>query len=114
MERSRIEPLLEDGKRWPLAAMNSIDPLTLWATDRETASRFYAQSWALYRFLSLEAPKDVRGRFEEWQAMCRATAAGHGAPGGSAPASAEQLFDQLFGADLARIEAAFVEWLRSL
>ena len=80
------------------------------------ASRFYAESWALLRFLRTAATQELGERFHLWEIACRGGAIG--AQAGKArerdTVPARQSFQKTFGADLPKIEKAFRAWLATL
>ncbi len=116
MSRHRIAPLLEPGGLLPLVDLLAADVLTLWEADPETALSFYAQAWALVRFLRTGAGPDVAARFEDWENACRGAALG--AEAGRArnrdASAATELFLESFGAELDTLEEAFLAWLHEL
>lgn len=101
----------------PLAEFFRREPLELWRTDPTAAEDFYAQGWALYRFLeSGAAGKDFSERFRQWEIECRGRALGAdlGRPDKLDPAAAQALFDRRFGGDLAKLEKGLAAWLATL
>ncbi len=90
--------------------------IELWKVGRERGLDFYAQSWAFLTFLRTGAGKDVAERMEAWEtqirgAMIGADLAAANARSG-APASARDLFLEVFGAELPRLEDRFRSWVR--
>lgn len=95
-----------------LAQFFAADAERLWATDRQAALDFYAQAWALQRFLRSDGCR-WRQAFADWEAECRGGAVGAVSSrrfGDRQPAQA--LFDRRFGAEVAALEQAFVAWLQ--
>ncbi|MBL8752380.1 MAG: hypothetical protein JNK15_03685 [Planctomycetes bacterium] len=110
MDASRLESL----RAAPLSLRELVDVRigVLLAMDRKKGIDYYAQCWALQRFLRQPECK-WHDRFAQFEAACRGKALGapeRGRPApDAAPASVE--FLRLFGADLDAIDAAFREWL---
>ncbi len=119
MRRDRIVDLQEHPI--PLAELIAGDAAQLLASSPDQGHRFYAECWALHRFL-LDPHCKWNARFVHFEQKCRDQVLGApqvalgkapGMPNGSAmPASA--VFQQLFGEDLAQVDAAFQAWLATL
>jgi len=110
LDSERLAMLRGGGKPWPIAELVRIDPVSLWGSDREQAKRYYAQSWALYRWLSSEAPSSLRVRWDAWIASCKS--AKRGFPPGPQPVpTPEELFRKHFDGALAEIDSGLVNWL---
>ena len=89
------------------------------ATLRESplaGRRFYAESWALVRFLREGAGPEVAERFERWRTMCLGAVLGADLykPYAMDAAKSQELFDELFAKDLEQLEKDFVAWLAAL
>lgn len=98
----------------PLRELLAGDAAQLLATDHARGMRFYAQCWALQRFLR-DIDNPWRARFRAWEAECRGALRGvtsTAKPGVAEPTA--QAFERVFGKDLARLETAFVAWLQTL
>lgn len=112
LDSERLATLRGSGKPWPIAELVRIDPLSLWGSDREQAKRYYAQAWALYRWLSSEAPSSLRVRWDAWIASCKS--AKRGFPPGTEPVpTPEELFRKHFDGALSEIDAGLVAWLEA-
>lgn len=110
LDSERLATLRSGGKPWPIAELVRIDPLSLWGSDREQAKRYYAQAWALYRWLSSEAPSSLRVRWDAWIVSCKG--AKRGFPPGPQPVpTPDELFRKHFDGALAEIDAGLVQWL---
>jgi hypothetical protein len=109
LEELRAQPL-------PLRELLEADALVLLARDALAARRFYAQSWAFLRFLREGAGPEIAGRLERWREQCLGSVLGADLykPYAMDPSASRALFLELFEADLARLEAEFVPWLRAL
>lgn len=117
MAKHRLGGLTTDAGYIPLVdlfAGNALDHIN---ADKRKAANFYAQSWAFVRFLRRGAGEEIAERFERWEDMCRGKALGavfdKPAELGDARPS-QQLFDELFGPDLERLEGEFREYLKTL
>ncbi len=99
----------------PLRLFFDARALILLGTDRDKATAYYAQCWALHRYLRQE-DCPWRERFEFFEAKCRGQVLGAPQQGRSVPdpAPAGVQFLRLFGEDLDRLDAAFAEWLARL
>jgi hypothetical protein len=99
----------------PLRELLAGDAVALFAQGHEPAMKFYAQSWALQRFL-LQPKGPWRDRFLHFEAQCRGAVLGaaQGQQRFGDPAPAQAVFERLFGPDLDQIEAAFKAWLAQL
>jgi hypothetical protein len=110
LDSERLTLLRGGGTPWPIAELVRIDPVSLWGSDREQAKRYYAQSWALYRWLSSEAPSSLRVRWDAWIASCKS--AKRGFPPGPQPVpTPEELFRKHFDGALAELDSGLVNWL---
>jgi hypothetical protein len=111
----RIAPLKTDAGYIPLERLLEADALETIQKDAGLARRFYAESWAFYRYMKSAAPKEVASRFALWEAMCRGQALGAeaGKPASRDAAPAGDLFRARLGGDLAAIEKGFRAWLAS-
>ncbi len=100
----------------PLGELVAGDALeALSAEDPRRGPLFYAQSWALVRFLRDHASKDVTERFAGWLDFVTGAALGSSDNLRSRDSkAADTLFDELFGSDLAKIEAQFRAWAATL
>jgi hypothetical protein len=112
MRRDRLDAI----KKEPMALRELMagDAAALLAADHKKGMRFYAQCWALQRFL-LQPEGPWRERFLTWEAECRGALPGASSTarlGDSKPAIAA--FERLFAKDLEAIEKAFQEWLAAL
>jgi len=116
LERADIEPLRDERNFIPLAVLLSSDAHEIMTTDKKKAERFYAESWALVRFLSSGAKEATRSAFERWETMCLGAAVGAQAnrQGNPTPSEAAALFDQVVGKDLVSLELEFRAFLLKL
>ena len=113
MERSRVTALAAAENYIPLKDLVAGDALKLLALDKSKGGRFYAESWALLRYMRTSAGPDLVARFRLWEIACRGAAVGAqaGKPREQDTAPATQAFERAFGADLGKIESGFKEWL---
>lgn len=99
----------------PLRELFTADAATLLSTDHDKGLRFYAQCWALQRFLA-DAKNPWHERMGYYEAQCRGAVLG--APEGGRktldPTAARALFERLFAGDMDQLQAAFSEWLQKL
>ncbi len=109
----RLAPLHERSNRFTLEEMISSDAIQLFATDRERALQFYAQSWALLYFLRTEGDNDSRLLFKAWEQRCFGSGVGAkvGDRSGRDFGDANDLFRKMLGKNLAKLEADFNTWL---
>lgn len=109
----RLAPLRNRSNRFALAEMLSSDAIGLFATDRERALQFYAQSWALLYYLRAHTDKDKRNLFLAWEQRCFGAAVGAQVNNlnASNPKLANDLFRKMFGEDLPKLEEEFHTWL---
>lgn len=97
-----------------LEALLESDALEVLSRDDERAAQlFYAQSWALVRFLREDASGKHARLFADWEAMCLGAALGAGA-GARNTKPAEGLFRELFEGELAALEADLLDYVRNL
>jgi hypothetical protein len=99
----------------PLRELLAGDALPLLARDRIEARRFYAQSRAFLRFLEQGAGVEVAERLERWRAMCLGSILGADLyrPYSMDASASHELFLELFGPDLERLEREFGAWLQA-
>ena len=112
MARHRLLALQQEPL--PLRELLAADAAALLAADQPKGLRFYAEAWALQRFLR-EDRNPWGARFLHWEAQCRGAVLG--APEGGRygdTSGARAVFDRLFSSDLDQLEAAFGEWLAKL
>ena len=112
MRRDRLDAVKKDPM--PLRELLAGDAAQLLATDHAKGMRYYAQCWALQRFL-LQPAGPWRERFLAWEAECRGALPGATSTvrlGQAQPAVAA--FERVFGKELAAIETAFRDWLEDL
>lgn len=114
MSRARLDELR--AAPFSLPELLAGDALELLARDRTAARRFYAQSWAFLRFLEEGAGPEIAERLERWRTMCLGSILGADLyrPYAMDRSASAALFQELFGKDLERLEAAFLVWLRAL
>lgn len=113
LRRDRIDDL--KAAPLPLRELVDVSAAALLAGDRPRGQRFYAQCWALQRFLQQEdCPWGPR--FCHFEALCRGRALGSPESGRPAPnpVPAGVEFRRLFGDDLDRLDEAFRAWLAGL
>jgi len=113
MRRDRIDDLKKDPM--PLRDLLRTGAAALLARDQGRGHRFYAQCWALHRFL-LQERGAWRARFLFFEAECRGGILGapeRGRPTPN-PVPATAVFQRLFAQDLDRIEQEFRAWLAAL
>jgi len=111
-----LQALKTDAGFVPLAELCVAQAQELIAKDLSKASRFYAESWALLRFLRTASSQELGERFHLWELACRGGAVG-AEPGKARQRNtvpAQESFQKAFGADLPKIEAAFRAWLATL
>ncbi len=117
MSKHRISRLQSDAGFIPLRTLFAGNALNLINTDKKKASNFYSESWAFVRFMREGAGDEMRDRFERWEDICRGKALGavfdKPTEQGDAKPS-QQVFDQMFGGDLDRLEGEFREFLKTL
>lgn len=116
MAEHRLARLRRPEHRIPLSELLAGDALTFRAQG-ERGLDFYAQSWAWLRFLRTAAGEETREKLAYWEAVCRGKALGAvfdkpTEQGDVQPAQA--LFQELFGADLDRLEGEFQAYMNSL
>lgn len=116
MRSDRLDELKTDEGFIPLAELVDARALHLLSTSRGRGLRFYAESWAFYRYMKRVAPKAHREAFREWELKCKGAALG-AEPGkhyvrNTKPAAA--LFHEVFDENLAEIEVGFRAWLQTL
>jgi hypothetical protein len=114
--RGEIEPLRDERNFIPLTVLLSSDAHEIMKTDKKKAEYFYAESWALVRFLRSGAKEATRSAFERWETMCLGAALGAQAnpQGNPTPTEAATLFDQVVGKDLVSLELEFRAFLLKL
>jgi len=114
--RERIDALKLEGGTLPLAQMFATDPLTLWTKSKDAGLAFYAQAWAFVRYLRTGAGAEIAARFDQWETRCIGQALGFelGAKRSTQSGPAGELFLELFGKDLPKLEIGFQAWLREL
>lgn len=112
----RLNSLRAEGALLPLEEFLKTSTARIWDEDRQRAANFYAQSWAFVRFLRSGAGDEIAHRFLRWERMCTGAALGAEALNhrsiNSAPA--RELFDQMFGDDLERLESEFRAYIAQL
>ena len=112
MRRDRLDAVKKEPM--PLRELLAGDAAQLLLADHGKGMRFYAQCWALQRFLLL--PDGLwRERFLAWEAECRGAMPGADSTvrlGDRKPAAAA--FERVFGKELEAIETAFRAWLSGL
>jgi hypothetical protein len=112
MRRDRLDEL--KAAPLPLREMLAADAAQLLATDRVRGLRYYAQCWALQRFLR-DTDNPWRARFGWWEDECRGALPGVESTARLGnPGPAAQAFERLFGKDLDALEKAFLVWLAAL
>lgn len=112
MRRDRLDAM----KQAPLSLRDLLagNAEQLLAIDHARGMRFYAQCWALQRWLLLPS-NPYRERFLAWEDECRSAMPGVMTTrsfGDGAPATAA--FERAFGKDLPALENAFRDWLVGL
>ena len=112
MDADRLATLRGAGKTWRVADFVRIDPLSLWGNDRDEAMRFYAQSWALYRWLSRHAPAALRSRWDAWIDDCQ-RAVRTFPPGHEPVSTPDELYRVHFGDRLDEIDRGLEAWLET-
>jgi hypothetical protein len=116
MSGGRLEALKTDAGYLPFATLLAGDALKLINEGKGGWAPFYAQSWALRRWLRTAAPDEVRERFSLWETMCRGAALGaqQGKPNEGDTTPAQEAFQRILGKDLPALEPAFRKWLATL
>jgi hypothetical protein len=116
MAAHRLEPLRTPEGYIPFSTLFSGDALRLINEAKGGAPPFYAESWALRRWLRSGAPAEIQERFALWETMCRGGALGAevGKPNGGDASPASQLFQKLLGDALPALEPAFQQYLATL
>jgi len=116
LERDDIEPLRDERSFIPLADLLNSDAHEIMKADKKKAEHFYAESWALVRFLRSGAKEVTRSAFERWETMCLGAALGAEANRQSKTTATEAatLFDQVVGKDLVSLELEFRAFLLKL
>lgn len=111
-----LTPLRKRDSRFTLDELFSSDALDLFATDRDRAFQFYAQSWAFLFYLRNVAEKEVQDKLLRWEDQCFGTAAGAKVadPDGGDPKPAQELFLSMVVEDHPLLEAEFHAWLDRL
>jgi hypothetical protein len=114
MSRARLDELR--AAPLPLRELLEGDALAFLARDKAGARRFYAQSWAFLRFLETGAGAEVAERLERWRTMCLGSILGADLyrPYAMDRSASAELFLELFGRDLERLEGEFGVWLGGL
>jgi len=115
-ERSRIEALQVEGGTMALRDFLEADQFEQWRRGHDVGLAFYAQSWAFLRYLRSGAGDEIAARFAEWEARCRGQLLGFelGSKRSANTRAANDLFVQMFEADLPKLERGFEEWLKHL
>jgi hypothetical protein len=113
----RLALLADPSKLYTIQALFAAHAPALWdAADKESALRFYTESWALMRFFRNHAGPETGARFARWESMCAGAAVGAQAEDLRArdPAAAQALFAEVVAADLSDIERRFREYVAAL
>ena len=112
----RLAPLRERSSRFTIEEMLSLDAFELFATDRERALKFYAQSWALLYYLRTDAEKDKRNIFQIWEQRCFGSAVGAqvGQINRTDSKAANELFGRMLSKNFPKLEAEFQAWFDEL
>ncbi|MFH0946754.1 MAG: hypothetical protein V2A76_16285, partial [Planctomycetota bacterium] len=111
MARHRIGQLLDPAENLlPLAELLTGDATVYTNRMDGSAERFYAQSWAFYRFLRTTRERRLQQRFAEWEGFCLGAGYAREKQGHDAGA----LFGRLFGDVMSVLEEEFKAWLREL
>ncbi len=117
MAANRVNRLKTDAGFIPLRTFFAGNALALINSDLKKASNFYTQSWAFVRFMREGAGDAIRNRFGIWEDTCRGKALGavfdQPTENGDAKPS-QQLFEEMFGAEIDELEVAFREYLGTL
>ena len=115
IDRARIEGLLVPGGRMTISDLFLTEALERWRKGKDAGLAFYAQSWAFLRYLRTGAGESVAARFRTWEDRCRGQVLGWelGRPSGSR-VPANNLFLEMFGEELPKLEVGFAEWLKTL
>ncbi len=114
--RSRLDALKREGALMPLAELIVADQFVQWKRSKEAGFLFYAESWALLRYLRTGAGAEIAARFEEWETRCIGQALGFelGVKRSTQSGPASQLFSQMFAKDLPKLEIGFQAWLKEI
>jgi hypothetical protein len=116
LDRSRIDALKADGGTIPVSEFLAADPLSQWKRSKEAGLAYYAQAWAFLRYLRTGAGAEVATKLDQWESRCLGQALGY-QPGAKRPTArgpASDLFMELFGKDLPKLDAGFRVWLSAL
>ena len=115
-DHSRIAALKADGGTVPLSEMLVADQFAQWKRGKDAGLAFYAQSWAFLRFLRTGAGGEFAARLDLWEQRCMGQAVGYvfGAKRPSTRGPASDLFLEMFGKDLPKLEEGFKVWLSAL
>lgn len=89
---------------WSVRTFLAADPRTLEAKQR---ADWYTYAWALYHWLSNEAPEDIQNRFATWQGLVENTKAGPRV----VDSVAKEQFERVFADDMTKLDALFAAWL---
>lgn len=116
LDRSRIDALKADGGTMPLSELLVADQLAQWKRGKDAGLAYYAQSWALLRYLRTGAGAEIATRLDQWETRCIGQALGYvlGVKRQSTHGPASDLFMDLFGKDLRKLEEGFRVWLSAL
>jgi hypothetical protein len=77
------------------------------ALDEKQRADWYSYSWALYHWLSMEAPADLQNRFAVWQGLVENTKAGPRVVDGVA----REQFERVFGDAMEQLDRLFGVWI---
>jgi hypothetical protein len=116
LNTERLALLADESKLYPLDALFNVHAPSLWGSDKQSALRFYAQSWALVRFLRQHAGPETCARFARWESMCAGAALGAQSEDLRArdPRASQALFREVVATDLADIEKRFRAYVATL
>jgi hypothetical protein len=105
LEKPRLEAL--KAKMLPLADLLGGNALERINAQDGSSGTFYAQSWALYRFLQETKDPRFAARFERWEGFCLGSAFDRT----NQAATAAKLFEQIFQPVLGELEKALKDWI---
>lgn len=117
LEKRLLDDLRADGALIPLAELFAANAYDLLAADKARGHRFYAESWAVMRYLRSGVDVALTDAFRVWELGCRGGAAGAeiGKPDSRNETPACDLFrTQVLGERLPEIDKAFRAWLATL